>query len=511
MVASGEILFVDRDGNALIAVSDCRNADPNEEYPPMGYSLYKVSSTGEMLWGDDGIDLSNGIAYSLVANMSMTQIEDGSYVCAWEIIQNIDTNTTYVWVQMQKISQNGELLWGEEGISVETHTVITEYPYLVSAGNNQVILIYSKGAAQHILARKIDFDGSNAWAEDLAIYRGGFTIPPLWVIIRVIPDQMGGAFVGWYDDRDWTNYENTFIAHVTADGKHGFASGEGGERIGYNDLLRSFGPEMYFNKEEMALYVAFRETSMGQSYQQMTAQKLKIPSGELMWEPDGLEIGPLDDYSISFYTIEGDGRGNAAVFYISSKWDEEYYYGWDICNVTLLDVKGRYMWEDSIKQFANFPGAKGDLASTPAINSTFWFTAWGDERATQNYPIQPPYIRKVYMQRINIDGTLGGTGTGIIDTTSIKMNNMPETSFAAYPNLVNGPVNFHINTENTAKADLSLFSIMGQKVETIFSGVLQNGENVIPWNSQRTSLSKGIYIVTLTTNTGKKSLRIVVN
>ena len=49
-----DYLMVDRDDNAIVSVADCRNSDSKL----MSYTIYKVSPTGEMLWGEDGI---NGI------------------------------------------------------------------------------------------------------------------------------------------------------------------------------------------------------------------------------------------------------------------------------------------------------------------------------------------------------------------------------------------------------------------------------------------------------------------
>ncbi|MCL2246291.1 MAG: T9SS type A sorting domain-containing protein [Lentimicrobiaceae bacterium] len=490
----GQLLFVDREGNLLIAVTDCRNATDGYS---ISYSLYKVSATGELLWGEAGLDLANGQAFDLVHNMNMLQLEDGSYVCVWAWS---DETTTHI--QMQRVSQSGEFLWGQEGISLFDNTVNCEYPRLVNAGNNQVIVLFTKGGARYLMARKIDFDGSLVWAEDVIIYRGGFTIPPLQGILRIISDQMGGAFVGWYDDRNSTNKESTYVAHVTAAGKLGFASGEGGERVGYNEFLRGFAPDMYFDKEASELYVAWRETSSGQSWQQMTGQKLKIPSGELMWDPDGKEIAPLtEDHSISFYSIQGAGNGNVAVFYSWNTWHPEYFYQWDINSVLLINSKGEHVWENEIIQFANAVGKKGDLESSPLIKNSYWITAWSDERKIEE---DPDGNRKIYLQRINLDGTLGNNGS------SIKMNTLT-SSFAVYPTVVDGDAHFYVNMEKASKADISLYSIMGQKMETVFSGILPNGDHVITWNPQKSMLSKGIYIATLTLDTGKKSIRIIVN
>jgi hypothetical protein len=490
-----DLLFVDRDDNAIIAVTDCRNSNNSE----LSYSLYKVSPTGELLWGNEGIDLACGNAYYLVHNMKFSQLEDGSYVCAWGVTQWDERS----YIQMQRISPAGDLLWKDEEARLYSSSFDYEYPYLVSAGNNQVILVFSRGNGSYLTARKIDFDGSRVWAEDLVIYRGGYTIPPLWVIIKVISDQMGGAFVGWYDDRSNEQQESTYVAHVTTAGKLGFASGEGGERVGYNEYLRSFSPAMYFNKNENVLYVAWRETSSSESWQQMTAQKIKIPTGELMWDPNGIEISPLTvDHSIGGYTIQGDGKDNVAIAFSSCTWTPQYFYGWDINNIMLLNSKGEYVWDDKIIKFSNAVGFKGDLNVTPVVNENFWVAAWGDERKIE---ADTTGNRKIYLQRINVDGTLGDNGV------SIKLYEPTKTSFAIFPPVVNGNAEFRIQVEKSCKAELNITSMMGQKIETVFSGNLHNGANVISWNFYKNRLSKGIYLATLTIGNEMKSLKIIIH
>jgi len=397
---AGELLFVDDDGNAIIVVTDCRNSSGYD----ISYTLYKVSPTGEMLWGENGLDLSGGMAHELVANMKIVQLEDGSYVCAWSIYQGNDG-----YIQLQRISKAGELLWNEVDARIYENSTMIEYPYLVNAGNNQVIVVFARGSIFNriIKARKIDNNGNNVWEQDMNVYSsGGFGFTPLWVILRVIPDQMGGAFVGWFDDRDMTWTESTYIAHVKADGTHGFPTGELGEKIGHSHL-RSFFPEMYFDKEEGFLYVAWRETNDTQSWQQMKGQKMKVPSGELMWGNNGKDIYPLtQNHAAAFYSIQSGGNDNVAIFFSTNTWDPEHLWLWDVNKVTLLNSQGEFVWNEEIIEFSNPVSFKGNLVSTPLIFNNYWLTLWGDERETEG---DPNGNKKVYMQRINKDGTLGAS------------------------------------------------------------------------------------------------------
>ncbi|MDR2971890.1 MAG: fibronectin type III domain-containing protein [Bacteroidales bacterium] len=399
---TNQLIFVDDDGNAIIVVCDCRNSTGTG----ISYALYKVSPTGEMLWGEDGIDLCGGMEYETLARMNVIQTEDGNYVCAWSVYQGEDA-----YIQMQKISKTGTLLWNN--VRIEAPPLMIDYPYLVNAGNNQVIVTFSKKTAgmysnRTLTARKIASDGANVWANDLSVFTGFFGMTPLWVIVRAIPDQMGGTFVGWYDSRDNPNKSSTYVAHVKANGTLGFNGIEGGVKVGGHTILTSFEPEMYCDEEEGFLYVTWRETenTIQQSKQQLNIQQLKISSGELMWGQNGVIISPYYDYTISFHTIQGGGDGNAAVFFTTNEWHPQYYFEWDINKVTLINSHGEYVWDNEIIELSNPVGFKDNMLSTPLQFNSYWLTIWGDSRDAGDGK-----ARKVYMQRLNLDGTLGDNGT----------------------------------------------------------------------------------------------------
>jgi hypothetical protein len=114
----------------------------------------------------------------------------------------------------------------------------------------------------------------------------------------------------------------------------------------------------------------------------------------------------------------------------------------------LLNKDGEYVWEDKIIEFANVVSMKGRLASTSLVNNNYWLAAWKDERKTAD---DPAGRSKIYMQRINFDGTLGDNGV------SIKTHNPATESFMVFPTVVTGSAEFQIITEKSCKADISLY------------------------------------------------------
>jgi hypothetical protein len=172
MTVLGNILFVDNDGNAIVIVTDYRNSSGENN----SYSLYKVSPTGEMLWGANGVDLNAGASYELLSCMNIIQLDDGSYVCSWMVMQGSAS-----YVQLQKISPSGALLWNEEAVRIYEPSTPNEWPFLINAGDNSVILVYSRGTSKNIRARKIDSNGVAVWAKDVSIYNGPFGLS--WVLV----------------------------------------------------------------------------------------------------------------------------------------------------------------------------------------------------------------------------------------------------------------------------------------------------------------------------------------
>ena len=486
-----DLLFVDDDGNALIVVSDRRNASPESD--DLSYTLYKVDPTGEMLWGEDGIDLEQGRTNKIEAQMKIVQIENGSYVFAW-----LEGQSGLQNVHLQHLSKDGDFLW-DNGVELKEETVLYTYPFLVNAGNNQVILVYIKGTNKDIYARKIDFDGSSVWSADTRIYRGGFPEIGLHTIIDVIPDNKGGVFVGWCDDRSFTDKESTYVSHVNANGQLSYSAGEEGQRVGYSEL-RSFAPFMAYNENDNCLYVTWRETSGGQGSQRLMAQRIEM-TGELKWGDEGLEITPLEEQQIGHYSIQNAPNGNIAIFYMLSTGN---VYPVD-SYVTLLNNKGETVWKNEQIAFTKRSSYKSGLESSKLVNNKYWLATWIDDRTIENGEVTSSH-KILYAQRINADGTLGASSSTSINQSEATME---DETFKAIPSLIDENTSFIVDNKNQGNVDINIYSLSGKKLATVYSGYMAEGRHEITWNAKSALILKGMYIATLSTSQDIKSTRII--
>jgi len=98
-------MAVDGSDNAVLAFSDERNGSGE-----LDVSVYKVSSSGEFLWGDDGICLSNPSVPGFEPNPVVAVTDQGNCVFAWGKSEDTD------YLVFQKLSPSGEKLWGDYGL-----------------------------------------------------------------------------------------------------------------------------------------------------------------------------------------------------------------------------------------------------------------------------------------------------------------------------------------------------------------------------------------------------------
>lgn len=476
-----EYLFVDRDGNAVVAVHDVRNAI-EEEY--LSYSLYKISQTGDFLWGEDGINLEGTQSFPLSSHMTMTQVDDGSYVCTWSSAnEDLVVNT----IKAQRISPDGEMLWNIDEVEIidRTGKVNYDWPTVVDAGYNQVIIIYYVGSNRDIYARKLDFDGTPVWSEDTRLYRSGWTQVPAWSVTEVSPSGDGGAIVTWTDDRYLTG-TNTYITYVQPNGEIGFAAGVDGQKLGYSNYLGSQSHCLYDPYTDSFLAV-WRESFSSKAFRIM-AQRLS-KDGELLWGENGYEVQPFSESDYGYFTIQNGANGEAAIFYMNN----ESAFTSTHALATIINTTDTTQRRDVLFTDNTISTEKSTLLSTAMYNDSFWTVAWVDD-----YLSNP----SLHTQRINNDLTLGAPKDAAIEAVEAE-----NTQFAAVISIVEGDALFVANMPAPTQAVMTVRNMNGAIVATPYQGELAAGRQYIEWS---TNVPAGIYLATLETAFGAETVKVIV-
>ena len=457
-----DYLYLDKEGNIIVVVFDAR---AHEYEDLMGAYAYKISPEGEMLWGEDGVLLGNG--RDLVAAMRMVELTDGSIVFAW-----MRSHGQLLAIDLQRITAKGEPQWEPTEVGLNDETVTYQYPYLVDAGMNQFILVYAKGGAQDLYARKMDFDGTSVWSEDTRIYRGGWGSIPLWTILDVKPSGDGGVILGWNDDRSMTNIETAYMSYVTKDGEIGFsgASDNGDVKLNYSEF-RNFNCKVMADPAGDGFLAFWRETSEGQSWQRMVMQKVS-KEGELLYGDEGVMIADFEETNFGYNSIQPGNEGEAALFYMRQN---AGYGDVDVLYITFKTETGEFLMEEPHRLIAGTQ-ERSSMTSHVCQEEGFWILKWKEDYKDENNNTQEKHLLYRLDYRVN-------------DTTSV------ENMITISDNFYHSNEKFMVKVANAGKAQIEIFDLMGRKIDDINNVELNAGLNTIAWTNK-----SGAYIAKMTVN-----------
>ena len=467
-----DYLYLDKEGNIIVVVFDAR---AHEYEDLMGAYAYKISPEGEKLWGEDGVLLGNG--RDLVAAMRMVELTDGSIVFAW-----MRSHGQLLAIDLQRISAKGEPQWEPTEVGLNDETITYQYPYLVDAGMNQFILVYAKGGAQDLYARKMDFDGTSVWSEDTRIYRGGWGSIPLWTILDVKPSGDGGVILGWNDDRSMTNIETAYMSYVTKDGELGFsgASDNGDVKLNYSEF-RNFNCKVMADPAGDGFLAFWRETSEGQSWQRMVMQKVS-KEGELLYGDEGVMIADFEETNFGYNSIQPGNEGEAALFYMRQN---AGYGDVDVLYITFKTETGEFLMEEPHRLIAGTQ-ERSSMTSHVCQEEGFWILKWKEDYKDENNNTQEKHLLYRLDYRVN-------------DTTSV------ENMITISDNFYHSNEYFMINVANAGKAQIEIFDLMGRKIDNINNVELNAGLNTIAWTNKY-----GAYIAKMTVNNEVLTCKILI-
>ncbi len=374
---TGYSLTVDPENHAVVTFQDIRAVDNN----PVAY---RVSPAGEMIWGDDGILLSNNSNFEPDPQVCAT--ETGNLIFAWQSIADESE------VHLQKISPTGDLLWGS-GISLAESGIEYTAPFLQPADGDYAFLIWHKetgpfwASNRGLYVQKLDTDGSFMWADAAEIYAP--TPAGAVVSLEMCRDNDGGIIFSWYGNDVGTHF-NCWVQFMEPNGNLTMAAN--GEVVSTSQSQNHMYPTPSFLTETEEIIVFFSEQDLNQNQRGLYAQKFDL-QGNRQWTDNGKTLIPLsnNDYSLP----AANGYFNKAICIY-----EAFDFGNSVdskVQAVMVDTDGNFVWNDEFIDLSTVQSAKlhRDMST---INMGQWVVVWGDERNGN---------RDIYAQNIFPDGSLG--------------------------------------------------------------------------------------------------------
>lgn len=410
-------LAVDPSGYAVITFTDIRTGQSN----PVGY---RISPTGDMMWGQTGILLANDNNFDPSPKVCVTTV--GNSIFAWQSIPDSGDSQ----VRLQKISPDGQLLW-DDGIILSQSGIDFTVPYLLQAENDSVYLIWHKETGPYyapnrgLYVQKLDGNGSFMWTSDVEVYA---PVPEGPVAnLQTCRDDSGGIVFAWYRAIDSTHF-HCYVQHMNADGSISMPAN--GVLASTTTARLHMYPAPAFLSQTQEIIFYFSEQDLNQNMRGMYAQKFDL-QGNRFWGDEGIQLIGLSNNDYGLFTAGGkDNKAiciyQAAVFgTMDSK-----------MQAVMLDDQGNFVWPEHFIDLSTIQSEKLFNVMTDYYLGQ-WVTVWQDRRNDDG---------DIYAQNIQPDGTLGVVMNQppVADFTWTPSNPTPQT-IVQFTDLSYDPVGTIVN------------------------------------------------------------------
>ena len=456
-------MAVDNEDNAVIAFSDIRSAAED-----LDVSVYKISSSGDFLWGSDGINLSDTTETGFEPNPVIAVTGENNCVFAW------GKQTSESFLVFQKLSPEGTRLWGDWGISMTDAEADLSVPILIPSGADSVIAMWRRSTGTypmtvtHLYTDMFDVSGNGIWGDSpVLIYDSGAITP--WNNPEMISDGLGGAVCSWYDAPSLSEF-NVWVQHLDSAGNMLYPMNGAQASTNSSDRLH-MNPSAGINPATGETWAFWVETNGNQDQWGLYGQMFNS-SGARQWTDSGLELIPLGNQQIGFVQTSVDEYGIFVSFFINSSATS--------FKVLRLSFDGTVIW-GPVTISAGSLGGKDDPVSCAGYDGSLVFS-WTDNRIDAG----------IYAQNLKQDGSMGqfmGTG-GDSPSSGLLLSVSPN------PSCGNAEV-FIDSDETSTSAFLAVYDVSGRLVDTLLSGELNSGQSAFSWQPE--GPAAGVYLVRLRT------------
>jgi len=370
-------MAADNHDNFIMTWQDIRNGTNN------AYA-YLVSPEGTLLWGDNGIALSNNSSFNASPKVVCTAA--GNAVFAWSS-DNV--------IILQKINTAGEKQWGPNGITLGTANRLI-WPQMLPVGEDDIILKYFEDSGpinaptRHVLAQRYNSAGTPVWASPTVVSDAG-GISAWTQIFPFINDGNDGFYIAWHDDRDFNTLASVWVHHINADGVAQYA--DNGVEATSNSSYNHFYPHLACPSGSTDLYVYWNEMNSLQTLRGLYGQKISS-AGAVQWGSGGKMLIPMSSTNIYPLAARNTSSDDMIVFY------EESATGVSgSLKAMRIATDGSFVWPGNSATISSVASSKVHTVINEFQNNQ-WIISWEDDRSGTS---------DIYAQNMLPDGTLGAS------------------------------------------------------------------------------------------------------
>jgi len=371
-------LTCDAQSNAIVVFTDIRSGD-------LDVFAYKISPTGQFLWGANGVALSSGTGYE--ANPTVAVTSDGNVVVAW--IYAVNPYKVY----MQKLDVMGVKQWGATPLIYGSATEGYNFPKIVPSDNGSVIVSHKVTTGNFpaqtvkLAAQKFNSAGVAQWGT------GGVWVQSLGKVMAFTAqysesDGANGVIVAWHDDRNSINLQSAWVQRVKSDGTLAFPAN--GAECATTSGIHKWNPvaaKLTGSDEVMAFW---RFTNSDQNQDGLAVQKFSA-TGVRQFTDDGITLRAMTGTAnITGFDLTAISNSAYIVYNVGNSAGLN-----NTIQGLMINTNGTNAWGNTIP-LSSIASDKGRLQIVKDISDA-GLAFWTDKRVGNG----------IYGQKINTNGTLG--------------------------------------------------------------------------------------------------------
>ena len=241
------------------------------------------------MWSDEGVQIVNYDNQFAYYSRGMTPDGLGGLYFTWRDTRYSEEEYHHeLWAN--RIGSDGTPLWGDSGIPIAQDGRSNGGKSQVARlSDNSIICVYLKQIEDNddlnIFAQRVDIDGNLLWDSEVPICT---EIEDQW-IFDIYSDGENEVYMIWKDYRN--GISNLFAQKINSEGEVQWQE-NGVDICNYESAQVQFNYMLDQNNYLIAVWV---DTRNAYSSQYDIFAQMISPNGNLLWEPDGMQISVAED------------------------------------------------------------------------------------------------------------------------------------------------------------------------------------------------------------------------
>ena len=462
-------------GGAIVTWNDCRGISCDAVY------VQRVDSNGNKLWTAGGVRVyePTGSGSTFFARPEI--ISDGSSgaIVSWK---HWSWAIAAFEIRAQRIDSLGNLLWGENAVSIGTVPSSESIFGIVEDGQGGAILSWAQVNPAGLFVQRIDSNGNKIWGTE------GILVNNEAGDHSMISDRNGGAILAF--DSGGSGNPGFYMQRVDATGA--LTWGQIGVRIsdgGGHNCIASSGVGL-------GVIVVWLEGPMN-----LYAQKID-DSGNPQWGNHGIVVHP--NIGDRYFDVVSDGLGGAIVVWQGVYARRILSNGESPVAVLLQSFFAKHN-ESGIEIGWRLSDESRDMNFSVLRRET----GFGDflelessgitrEGLSFNYLDETIKPGATYYYRVDVADEAGRRT--LFETDAISTPALPLTLYQNHPNPFNPSTVISYYVPDECNVTLEIYDISGKRISQLVRKEQEKGFYTAEWNgldSHGTSVSSGIYFYRL--------------